>query len=302
MIVTFAYNISEIRSYINWLYFFHAWGFAAKYSAISGIPLNETDQKAWINDFGDDTSYKSAEAAVALYNDAQTILNECENKFLTHAICGIFEANSCNDDIVIYEENGEETIFPCLRQQQASHGDSCLCLADFLRPKEQSRRDRIGVFAATAGKETEEQYSEDPYKHMLYQTLCDRLAEATTELVHLHVRRKYWGYAKDENLSIQQLLSEKFQGIRPAVGYPSLPDQSVIFIIEKLIHFSEIGISTTESGAMRPHSSTCGLMFAHPKAKYFNIGKIGNDQLQDYAKRRSLPLETVEKFLRSNLQ
>ena len=137
---------------------------------------------------------------------------------------------------------------------------------------------------------------------MLCQTLADRLAEAATELTHLNIRKTYWGYAKEEKLTKQQLFSEKFQGIRPAIGYPSLPDQSIIFIVDKLIDLSEIGITITESGAMKPHASTCGLIFAHPKARYFSVGKISKEQAEDYACRRGLPKETIFKFLRSNIQ
>ena len=121
------------------------------------------------------------------------------------------------------------------------------------------------------------------------------------EKLHLYVRKEAWGYAPDERLSMADLLLEKFQGIRPAVGYPSLPDQSVNFIIDELIHLGNIGITLTENGAMHPHASVSGLMLAHPQARYFSVGKIGEDQLIDYSQRRGLPVESMRKFLAANL-
>lgn len=136
---------------------------------------------------------------------------------------------------------------------------------------------------------------------MLVQTLADRLAEAATEKMHEYVRKVAWGYAKDENLSIPDLLREKFQGIRPAVGYPSLPDQSVNFLLNDLLHMEQIGITLTENGAMRPHATVCGLILAHPATRYFAVGKIGNDQLEDYARRRKMSVKEIRKFLAANL-
>ena len=141
----------------------------------------------------------------------------------------------------------------------------------------------------------------DDFKHLLAQTLSDRLAEASTEKMHQEVRTTYWGYAKDEQWSIEDLLVEKFTGIRPAVGYPSLPDQSVNFVLSEWLGFPEIGIRLTENGAMVPHASVSGLILSHPSARYFAIGKIGEDQLEDYARRRGLPVETMRKFLAANL-
>ena len=136
---------------------------------------------------------------------------------------------------------------------------------------------------------------------MLAQTLADRLAEATAERLHEQVRKEFWGYAPEEQLSIPEMLSERFQGIRPAVGYPSLPDTSLNFIIDRLLDMQGIGIRLTEHGAMRPHASVSGLMISHPQARYFNLGKIGDDQLADYADRRGIPVEMMRKFLASNL-
>ena len=137
---------------------------------------------------------------------------------------------------------------------------------------------------------------------MLSQTLADRLAEATAEKLHEEVRRTYWGYAPDEHLSIEALHREAFQGIRPAVGYPSLPDTSINFLIDRLIGMTDIGIRLTEHGAMRPHASVSGLMLSHPAARYFDLGPIGIDQLSDYARRRGIPLPLMRKFISSNIE
>ena len=204
---------------------------------------------------------------------------------------------------------------PCLRQQQGT--PPYLCLSDFLPPLEKSAAfppldtspsskidppsSKIALFATSVTPSLESDFDSDPYLKMMTQLLADRLAEAAAERMHEQVRKDFWGYAKDEHLSIPDMLVEKFQGIRPAVGYPSLPDTSLNFIINDLIDMSQIGIRLTESGAMKPHASVSGLMFSHPQARYFSIGKIGEDQLRDYASRRGLPLELLRRFLASNL-
>ena len=159
----------------------------------------------------------------------------------------------------------------------------------------------IAFFASTISEEAEETYKNDPYKHLLVQTLNDRLAEAATEKMHEYVRKEAWGYAPDESLSIPDLLVEKYQGIRPAVGYPSLPDQSVNFLLDELLGMKQIGITLTEHGAMHPHSSVCGMMLAHPASRYFAVGKIGEDQLEDYARRRGMPIGNMRKFLATTI-
>ena len=144
-------------------------------------------------------------------------------------------------------------------------------------------------------------YEKDPYKHLLVQTLSDRLAEAATEKMHEYVRKEAWGYAKDENLSIPDLLVEKYQGIRPAVGYPSLPDQSVNFILDEILDMKQIGIHLTENGAMYPTASVSGIYIAHPSSQYFMIGSIDEEQMRDYASRRNLTEEQVRKLLSRNI-
>ena len=264
------YNISQLRPYINWLYFYFAWG-------LSGKPQEEKDK---------------------LKAEADATLDIFEARYHTHSAFGLFEANGDMDDIVI-----GDTRLPMLRQlRKADDGEPNMCLADFVRPLSQGIPDHIGVFATSIDSAVEHDFCDDDFQRMLAQTLADRLAEATAEVLHLQVRRSLWGYAPDEQLSIEQLLREDFQGIRPAVGYPSMPDTSINFIIDRLIDIKRIGIRLTESGAMKPHASVSGLMFAHPKARYFDIGKIDEEQLRDYAQRRHTPVELMRRFLAVRLQ
>ena len=265
MIKYLDYSVASLRPYINWLYFFHAWGLAGK-------PQAEKER---------------------LRNEAEAMLDSFETRYCTHAVVGLFAANSDGDDLLL---GGVR--MPLLRQQHSAGKDAPnLCLADFVRPLSGGVEDCVGVFATTVDGGMEHDFLGDDYRRMLAQTLADRLAEATAELLHLEVRRTYWGYAPDEHLSIGELLSEKFQGIRPAVGYPSLPDTSLNFLLDRMVDMKRIGIRLTESGAMRPHASVSGLMFAHPQARYFDLGRIDEVQLRDYARRRHMPVEMARKFL-----
>jgi len=190
---------------------------------------------------------------------------------------------------------------PLLRQQASTSPDGiCLCLSDFVRPLDAGVPDKVGVFAASVDDLTEVSSANDDYHLLLIQTLSDRLVEAGVELMHLEVRKSVWGYSPNEDLSVAALHAEAFQGIRPAVGYPSLPDQSINFILDRLLDFSSIGVRLTEHAAMHPHASVSGLMFAHPAARYFSIGSIGEDQLADYAARRGMTIETIRRFLNRN--
>ncbi|MCR1859647.1 5-methyltetrahydrofolate--homocysteine methyltransferase, partial [Phocaeicola vulgatus] len=236
--------------------------------------------------------------AMQLFKEANRMLNELDTAYQTHGVVNIMDANADGDDLLLNSKR-----FPLLRQQTAKlkEDDPFLCLSDFVRPLSSGITDKIGAFATTVDAEMERLYAEDDYKRMLVQTLSDRLAEATAEKLHEDVRKKLWGYAPDENLSVKDLHNEKYQGIRPAVGYPSLPDQSVNFLLDELLDMKQIGISLTENGMMKPHASVCGLMFAHPASRYFSIGKIGEDQLADYAARRGMSIEETKKFLAANL-
>ena len=276
-----SYDISELIPYINWPYFFFAW------------QVKEPSEKD------------------RLRQEAEALLQQLEGKYHAYGLFELFDAHSDGDDIVVCkgdrsQESGVSRI-PCLRQQQGN--PPYLCLSDFLPPHIISTdsclltpdSSKLGVFATSVSLGLETDFDADPYQKMMAQLLADRLAEAAAERMHEQVRKEYWGYAKDEKLSIPDMLVEKFQGIRPAVGYPSLPDTSLNFVLDDLIDMKQIGIRLTESGAMKPHASVSGLMLAHPEARYFSIGKIGEDQLRDYAHRRGLPLELCRKFLAGNL-
>ena len=290
-----TYQIKEVSEFINWLYFFHAWGFAPRFAAIAQVHDCMGCQTSWVNSFPKEEQAKAREA-VKLMNDARQMLGELEGKLICQCAFQLFEANASGDNLLI---NG--VLFPLLRQQRVTQeGEPYLCLSDFVRPVEMGIPDKVGVFAATIDDSALLE-TDDAYRKLLVQTLCDRLVEASVETLHLYVRKEAWGYAPDERLSMADLLLEKFQGIRPAVGYPSLPDQSVNFIIDELIHLGNIGITLTENGAMHPHASVSGLMLAHPQARYFSVGKIGEDQLIDYSQRRGLPVESMRKFLAANL-
>ncbi|MCR5470565.1 vitamin B12 dependent-methionine synthase activation domain-containing protein [Prevotella sp. FD3004] len=259
-----VFDIPSLIPYVNWPYFYYAW------------------------------QVKEEQEKIRLRTEAEVFLMKIENRYQAYALFELFAANADGDDIVLDEHR-----IPLLRQQQGK--PPYLCLSDFLRPITSGIKDRVGVFATSVDLGLETDFDFDPYQKMMAQLLADRLAEAAAECMHEQVRKKYWGYAKDEQLSIPDMLIEKFQGIRPAIGYPSLPDTSLNFVLNDLLDLRQIGIRLTESGAMKPHASVSGLMLAHPKACYFNLGKIGEDQLRDYARRRGLPIEVVRKFLASNL-
>ena len=266
----FTYSVQEVTPYINWIYFFHAWGFKP-----TAIHTPEAEE---------------------LRADALTQLNRLEGQLRIQSLCRLCQAYAKGDDLLL-----DGTVFPLLRQQMPrTDGEPHLCLSDFVRPFTSGKPDTVGVFASSVSNASKP--SDDPYRNLLTQTLTDRLAEAATEKMHQYVRCTLWGYAPAEKLDIPSLLTEKFQGIRPAVGYPSLPDQSVNFLIDHLLNLKQIGITLTENGAMHPASSVSGLMLSHPAARYFAIGPIGRDQLEDYARRRGMPVEQMEKFLGANLK
>lgn len=292
-----TYNIADTAPYINWIYFFHAWGFQPRFATIANLHGCDSCRALRLASFPQADCNKAAEA-MQLFKEAQRMLARLEGVLQMKCLFRLCRANADGDNLLL-----DDITFPLLRQQTPHADDSpYLCLSDFVRPRSSGITDTVGVFASTVQGEAEAACGDDPYRQLLVQTLADRLAEAATERMHLYVRRTAWGYAPDEDLPIADLLQEKFQGIRPAVGYPSLPDQSVNFLIDRLLDLSRIGIRLTENGAMHPHASVSGLMLAHPAARYFAVGRIGNDQLEDYARRRGLPVDEIRKFLAANLR
>ncbi len=271
--------LEEVIPYIHWTFFFSAW------------KLNGEKDRA-----------KAAEA-MQLHKDAVRLLDRLVNMKVEYckAIYGFFPANSEGDTIRM-----GNTVLPLLRQQAKKEESIYKCLSDYVLPVSEGRTDYVGAFVVTAGAGADELKDEferegDTYNSMLLQTLTDRLAEATAEYLHEKVRKEYWGYAKDESLSIPDLYKVKYQGIRPAIGYPSLPDQLLNFTLDGLLDMSQIGVSLTENGAMYPTASVSGIYIAHPSSQYFMIGSIDEEQLKDYASRRNLTEEQVRKLLSRNI-
>ena len=290
------YHIHEVSEYINWVYFFHAWGFQPRYAGIANIHGCDACRAMWLVRFPEEERSKASEA-MQLFKEANRMLRLLDEKgYQTHAIFRLTEANSEENDLWL---DGKR--FPLLRQQNNRPGEPYLCLSDFVRPLSGGIKDQVGIFVTTIDKETEDLYPNDTYRRMLVQTISDRLAEATAEKLHEQVRKQIWGYAPNEQLTIHQLHNEEFQGIRPAVGYPSLPDLSVNFLLDEWLEMKQIGIQLTENGMMQPHASVSGLMLAHPACQYFSVGKISEEQLNNYAKRRGLPIDEMRKFLGANL-
>jgi 5-methyltetrahydrofolate--homocysteine methyltransferase len=288
---TIEVELSELVDFIDWTPFFQSWELYGKYPAIL------TDEIV-------------GEQATHLFEDAQKMLAQIvkEKWFTAKGILGIFPANTVNDDDVEVVASNEVEKFLTLRQQsQKTVGAPNIALADFIAPKEIGKQDYIGCFCVSTGFGVDEKASEfekqlDDYNSILVKALGDRLAEAFAEYLHLKVRKEIWGYASDEVLSNDELIKEQYKGIRPAPGYPACPDHLEKPTIWKLLNVEqEIGVKLTESMAMWPASSVSGYYFANPGSKYFGLGKIKKDQLEDYAKRRNISIELAEKWLSPNL-
>ncbi|WP_439553582.1 methionine synthase [Flavobacterium macrobrachii] len=289
---TVEVELSELVDFIDWTPFFNSWELYGKYPAIL------TDEIV-------------GEQATNLFADAQEMLQQIvSEKWLTaKGILGIFPANTINDDdIELTTDNRQPITFLTLRQQsQKTAGAPNIALADFIAPKDSGKQDYIGCFCVTTGFGVDEKAAEfekqlDDYNSILVKALGDRFAEAFAEYLHLQVRKEIWGYALDENLSNQDLISEEYAGIRPAPGYPACPDHLEKPTIWKLLNVEqEIGVKLTESMAMWPASSVSGYYFANPQSKYFGLGKIKEDQVIDYAKRRGISTEMASKWLAPNI-
>ena len=287
-------TLEELRSYIDWTPFFITWQLTGKYPSI----------------FDDDTV---GEQARKLYEDATAMLYRIiSEQWLDPRICcGIFPANSDGDDIEIYPDDDREEVRAVLRmlrqQTRKRDGRPNRCLADYIAPKETGLKDYIGAFAVTSGHGIEEHLARfkrehDDYSAIMLKSLADRLAEAAAEWLHEKVRKEIWGYAPDEDLNSEALNRESYRGIRPAPGYPANPDHTEKPLIFELIDaVSRTGITLTENFAMAPAASVCGLYFAHPESSYFSVGKIMDDQVADYARRKNMPLKEMEKWLGPSL-
>lgn len=285
-----SYPLTILKNYIDWTPFFQTWELKGKYPSIF------EDKNV-----GDE--------AKKLFDDANKLLDKIiSEKLLTaNAVVGLFPANSIGDDIEVYVDESRKgvlTVLHTLRQQiQKTEGQPNIALSDFIAPKESGLIDYIGAFAVTAGIGIEKQIerfekANDDYNSIMIKALADRLAEAFAEHLHELVRKKYWGYAPDENLNSEDLVKEKYVGIRPAPGYPAQPDHTEKPIIFDLLKVEKnTGIKLTESMAMYPAASVSGLYFAHSEAKYFNVGKIDKDQVLDYHRRKGMSIEDIERWL-----
>lgn len=288
---TIEVELSELVDFIDWTPFFQSWELYGKFPAIL------TDEIV-------------GEQASHLYEDAQKMLSQIVSKkwFTAKGILGIFPANTINhDDIELVTSSGVEKFLTLRQQSQKTVGAPNIALADFIAPKEIGKQDYIGCFCVSTGFGVDEKASEfekqlDDYNSILVKALGDRLAEAFAEYLHLKVRKEIWGYASDEVLSNDELIKEQYKGIRPAPGYPACPDHLEKRTIWRLLNVEqEIGVKLTESMAMWPAASVSGYYFANPESKYFGLGKIKKDQLEDYAKRRNSSVELAEKWLSPNL-
>jgi len=301
------YPLEEIAAYIDWTPFFWTWELKGKYPAIL-----------------EDATY--GQEARKLLLDARCMLEEIiqQKRLKAHAAFALLPANAVGDDIVVYDTQDAstgktiyagtplplplKTVFHMLREQKKkAEGLPNLSLADFVAPISTGRLDYIGCFAVTTGIGLDEwvqqlEAQHDDYRAIMAKALADRLAEAFAELLHARIRREFWAYAPNENLSMEDIIAEKYQGIRPAAGYPACPDHTEKRAIFDLLDAEvKLGMRLTESYAMYPAASVSGWYFAHPQAHYFGIGKIAVDQLQDYAERKGLNLKEMEKWLRPYL-
>jgi 5-methyltetrahydrofolate--homocysteine methyltransferase len=288
-------DLAELVRYIDWTFFFTAWELRGRFPAI----LDHPEQGA---------------AARELYANARKLLDDivAGRSLRARGVYGFWPAASDGNDIVLYADAGrarERVRFNMLRQQQAKAEDKAdaahLCLADFVAPVGSPARDHVGAFAVTAGLGAAElaaahEKKLDDYSAIIVKALADRLAEAFAEYLHQRARRD-WGYGAGEDFSNDDLIGEKYRGIRPAFGYPACPDHTEKAKLFDLLGARDVGIDLTESFAMTPAASVSGIYLAHPKARYFNVGRVARDQVEDYARRKGMPLPEMERWLAPNL-
>ena len=281
------YTVSDLRPYIDWTFFFIAW-----------------EMKKLYPDILEDSAY--GKEAKKIFNDANKMLYFIEENNIVDikGVFGIFKANSNGDNIELYNKDKSlAATFNLFREQRKKNKGPYLCLSDFIAPKEINKDDYLGGFIVTTGLKADEYVKKleaegDSYNAIMLKLVCDRLAEAFAEKLHEDIRKNYWGYAKDENLSMKEIFKASYRGIRPAFGYPSLIDQSQMKILFNLLNGEKVtGVKLTESYMMDPVSSVCGLYFASEDSRYFNSNFIDKDQAEDYANRCGLSLEQLEKAL-----
>jgi 5-methyltetrahydrofolate--homocysteine methyltransferase len=283
------FPITELIDTIDWTPFFQTWELRGKFPAI----------------LDDETV---GPAARPLYEDARAMLDKIvkERWFTAHAAFGFWPANAQGDDILVYADERRDkqlAVLHGLRQQLSKReGRHNLALGDFVAPRESGLADYIGAFTVTAGIGEDEiadrfKRANDDYSAIMVKALADRLAEAFAEHLHARIRREYWGYAPDENLSNEALIAEQYRGIRPAPGYPAQPDHTEKGTLFKLLEGGRIGVKLTESFAMWPGAAVCGLYFSHPQSAYFGVGKIERDQVEDYARRKGWSVDEAERWL-----
>ena len=296
-------KIESLLPYINWTYFFHTWKLDGVFAQIANIDGCDACRASWLAHFPQEDRSKASEA-MQLFKEANRMLHRLSSEIdiTLKAKVGFFKAVA--DDYSIKIEHDNNTwVLPTLRQQKKSNNTVCKSLADYILPvNSQNNSDYIGSFIVTVGENfallLEKYKSEgDTYNSLLLQSLGDRLVEAASEWLHEKVRKEYWGYDSQEKLTISDIKKGHYRGIRPAVGYPSLPDQSVNFVLNEILNYDEIGVSLTEHGAMYPHATVSGLYFAHPESKYFIIGNIDKDQKRKYAHLRGLDENELNHFL-----
>ncbi|MTI24596.1 methionine synthase, partial [Fulvivirga kasyanovii] len=285
------YPLEEIRKFIDWTPFFQTWMLKGKFPKIFEDKVIGTEARK-------------------LYDDANQLLDEIIAGNLLHAngVIGLYEAKRVGDDVKVFAEGEHVETFHFLRQQgKKGKGIPNLCLADFVAPEDAGITDYIGGFAVTTGIGIEpliEKYKKahDDYNEIMVKAIADRLAEAFAELMHAKIRTDLWGYASEENLSNEELIKEKYAGIRPAPGYPACPDHTEKPLLFDLLQVEKnTAISLTDSYAMYPAAAVSGFYFSHPESKYFGLGKIEKDQVEDYAQRKGMSTEQIEKWLGPNL-
>jgi 5-methyltetrahydrofolate--homocysteine methyltransferase len=294
VIVLRDYALAELRDYIDWQPFFNAWEMKGRFPDILNNPA-------------------SGEAARRLYDDAQEMLDRIvdEGWLRANAVLGLFPANALGDDVEVYTDDSRTEVLTTLHhlRQQGEHRDGVphRALSDFVAPRETGLPDHVGAFAVTAGIGSQEKVKEfkeqlDDYSAILLESLADRLAEAFAERLHERVRTEFWGYAEGEQLDNQDLLKERYDGIRPAPGYPACPDHTEKLRLWDLLDVEQhTDITLTESMAMWPGAAVSGWYFSHPESQYFVVGRVGKDQVEDYAARTKMTLTETERWLSPNL-